>query len=279
MHVRPLAAALPVQRSKQLLKILGELEPCLIGIEASTVAFYWQRQFEKLGHTVKIITPQYVKLVEQRLRVFQIARVKPLGEPAVDLGEANASINREHIPTLEEDNARQGFVDHRAFVFLRSNLSAYLRDPITFLYLSGWRLGEVKALERRDVDLAGGVVHSRPEISKNKDGRLLPLSGELFEIMDRARAKRQPDCPFVFHRENGPVGDFRKAWSTPCKAAGLHPILVHYLRRTAVRNMVCAGIPDRQAHLTRAAEQLQAHLTVQSKLVKLSALASNRPGR
>lgn len=45
----------------QLLKVIGELEPCLIGIEASTGAFYWQRQFEKLGHSVKVIAPQYVK--------------------------------------------------------------------------------------------------------------------------------------------------------------------------------------------------------------------------
>jgi transposase len=37
---------------EQLLKIIGELAPCLIGIEASTRAFYWQRQFDKLGHTV-----------------------------------------------------------------------------------------------------------------------------------------------------------------------------------------------------------------------------------
>jgi transposase len=48
-------------RREQLLKVIGELEPCLIGIEASTGAFYWQRQFEKLGHEVKIMAPQYVK--------------------------------------------------------------------------------------------------------------------------------------------------------------------------------------------------------------------------
>jgi transposase len=48
-------------RREQLLRVIGELEPCLIGIEASTGAFYWQRQFEKLGHAVKIMAPQYVK--------------------------------------------------------------------------------------------------------------------------------------------------------------------------------------------------------------------------
>ncbi len=205
-------------------------------------------------------------------------RIKAYAADRQKAKAANASINRElaalkrmfslavedgrlshspYIPTLEEDNARQGFVDHGAFVSLRAHLAEYLRDPIGFLYFSGWRLGEMKALEWRDVDLAGRVVHLRPEISKNKDGRLLPLSGELLEIMDRAHAKRRPDCPFVFNRDGEAIGDFRKAWSTACKAAGLHTILVHDLRRTAVRNMVRAGIGDRVAmalsgHKTRS---------------------------
>ncbi len=161
-------------------------------------------------------------------------RIKAYAADRQKANAANASINRElaalkrmfslavedgrlshspYIPTLEEDNARQGFLDHGAFVSLRTNLAEYLRDPIAFLYLSGWRLGEMKALEWRDVDLVGKVVHLRPEISKNKDGRLLPLSGELFEIMDRAHARRRPDCPFVFHRDGESIGDFRKAWS------------------------------------------------------------------
>jgi integrase len=253
-----------------------------------------------------------VDITTDRIKAYAAGRQKAKA--------ANASINRElaalkrmfslavedgrlshspYIPTLEEDNARQGFVDHGAFVSLRTSLSEYLRDPITFLYLSGWRLGEMKALEWRDVDLAGKVVHLRPEISKNKDGRLLPLSGELLEIMDRAHAKRRPDCPFVFHREGGPIGDFRKAWSTACNAAGLRPVLVHDLRRTAVRNMVRAGIADRvamtlsghktrsifdrynivsEADLAAATERLQAHLRAQPGRPKISRIEDVQRG-
>ncbi len=48
-------------RRDQLLPELAKLPPCVIGIAACTWAFFWQRQFEKLGHTVRIIAPQYVK--------------------------------------------------------------------------------------------------------------------------------------------------------------------------------------------------------------------------
>lgn len=46
---------------KILLQTLVNIPACLIGIEACTGAFYWQREFKKLGHKVKIISPQYVK--------------------------------------------------------------------------------------------------------------------------------------------------------------------------------------------------------------------------
>jgi integrase len=46
---------------------------------------------------------------------------------------------------------------------LREALPAYLRDPISFLYFSGWRVSEMRQLEWRDVDLAGKVVRLRPE--------------------------------------------------------------------------------------------------------------------
>lgn len=55
----------------ELLQMVANIPTCLIGIEASTGAFYWQREFEKLGHNVKVISPQYVKpfVREQKMTV------------------------------------------------------------------------------------------------------------------------------------------------------------------------------------------------------------------
>jgi len=45
----------------QLVETVASLPPCLIGMEACGSAHHWGRAFEQLGHTVKLMSPQYVK--------------------------------------------------------------------------------------------------------------------------------------------------------------------------------------------------------------------------
>ncbi len=168
---------------------------------------------------------------------------------------------RPYVAMLEENNARSGFLSHAEFERIQDALPVELRDPVAFLYYSGWRVGEMRSLEWRDVDLAGSVVRLRPENSKSKKGRVLPLRGELKEIIERAAARRALSCLSVFHRKfrrnSKPIGSFSKSWATACEAAGLGAILVHDMRRTTVRNLVRAGVTDKIAmeitgHKTRS---------------------------
>jgi transposase len=45
----------------QLLGFMANLPPCLVGMEACGGSNYWAREFQKLGHTVRLMSPQFVK--------------------------------------------------------------------------------------------------------------------------------------------------------------------------------------------------------------------------
>lgn len=46
---------------KQLAEYIRGVPPCVIGMEACSSSHYWARVFSKMGHQVKLISPQYVK--------------------------------------------------------------------------------------------------------------------------------------------------------------------------------------------------------------------------
>ncbi len=71
---------------KRMLQTLANIPACLIGIEASTGAFYWQREFEKLGHKVKVISPQYVKPLCPRAKMMVMMHRPSQGSDATDNG-------------------------------------------------------------------------------------------------------------------------------------------------------------------------------------------------
>ena len=131
-----------------------------------------------------------------------------------------------------------------------------------FAYETGWRLREITGLQWRQVNLDEGWVRLDPGATKNKEGRLAYLSPSLLEVLKaQAEATRALErnkgviIPWVFHRNGKPIGSFYKTWRLACRMAGVPGRIFHDLRRTAVRNMVRAGI------LERVAMQISGHKT------------------
>lgn len=166
------------------------------------------------------------------------------------------------IPMLKENNTRKGFFEHPQFEAVRDRLPDYLKGYVTFAYKTGWRKEEISDLKWSQVDRENWIVYLNPGETKNEEARTVYLDEELkgiFQDQWEARKKAQLLIPYVFpNREGkGKITDIRKAWKHACKDAGIGKKLFHDFRRTAVRNMVRAGIPERVAmmvsgHKTRS---------------------------
>jgi integrase len=163
-----------------------------------------------------------------------------------------------YIPMLQERNVRKGFFEYEEFVALRAAIPREIRPVVTFAYYTGWRKEEVLALTWDRVDLQARTVRLDPGTTKNDEGRLIYLDGELFDTLMTVKHERDllyPHCAEVFHRIGKGIKDFRAAWDSACQAVGLERKLFHDFRRTAVRNMVRAGIPE------RVSQQISGHKT------------------
>jgi integrase len=190
---------------------------------------------------------------------------------------------RPHVPMLSEHNVRAGFFEREAFDSVWAHLPEAVRPVMTFAYITGWRIdSEILPLEWRQVDLDAGEVRLDPETTKNGRARVFPLTGDLRAVLEQQQAVRHAVlrtgqvCPWVFirlvriggrglsaqHRQRAalvvvpkPIKRFNKSWATACRAAGQPGKIPHDFRRTAIRNMVRRGVPE------RVAMQLTGHLT------------------
>ena len=48
-------------KRRYVLAFFQKLPSCLVGIEACASSHYWSRELQKLGHTVRLMPPAYVK--------------------------------------------------------------------------------------------------------------------------------------------------------------------------------------------------------------------------
>lgn len=203
-------------------------------------------------------------------------------------GAANGTINRElaalqraytlavqagllmpqtkpYIQKLKENNVRTGFFEPEQFTAIHRHLPAYVKPVAAVAYITGWRtLSELLPLEWRQVDFHGGTLRLDPGTTKNGDGRVFPMTRDLRAVLLEQKAKTEELqrelgilIPYVFHHHGKPFKVYRGAWKTACRKACLPGRIPHDFRRTAVRNLVRAGVRETVAmqmtgHKTRS---------------------------
>ena len=212
---------------------------------------------------------QYDRLIEISTQL-----IEKYQQDRLEQGMARATVNREiryllhgfrllfdagqisyvpRVKLLEGENVREGFLNRPEFNALCEHLNEDNRDIVRFLYLSAWRSSEAMTLTWDKVDLSDWVIRLSRKNDKTKRPRVLALVGELADIVNRCHAKRLTSCPYVFHRRGKPIKTIRRQWNTAAVAVGLghldeqqnySGITPHDLRRSAVRNMIKAGITE-----------------------------------
>ena len=237
-------------------------------IDSYLMAFFgnWKAQAVKTDAVRKYIAQRLGAGAANGTVNRELAALKRMYSLAV---KAEKLYRKPYIPMLEENNVRTGFFERAEFLAFRDAVPDYLKPVVTFAYYTGWRKKEILNLTWAQVDLAAPkkTVRLNPGTTKNRAGRLIVLNGELLETVQAQWEKRKvvtiPGqastllCPYVFHRHGKRIADYRKSWYSAREATGLATKTLHDFRRTAVRDMVRAGVPDKVAmsisgHKTRS---------------------------
>ncbi len=225
--------------------------------ELGVVAAKGRREGERIGDVSNAEINRELTILK---RIFNLAI------------QAGKLLHKPHIPMLRENNTRTGFFEPEQYASLLAHLPEALCPVITFAYITGWRIAsEVLSLEWRHVDFKSGEVRLDAGTTKNGEARVFPMTDDLRGLLHGLHAEHEQwkragqIVPWVFVRlvaderggEKRPrrIVAFNKAWRAATIAAGCPGRIPHDLRRTAVRNMVRRGVPE------RVAMQLTGHKT------------------
>jgi integrase len=162
------------------------------------------------------------------------------------------------FPHLKESAPRQGFVEDAQYRELVKHApELWLRSLLAVAYSFGFRKSELLTMRCNQVDIAAQTIRLWRGTTKSGEPRLVKMTGDVLVLLTACLLGKEPEH-YVFSRNGGtPILDFRGRWDVLCSAAGLDCLLFHDLRRSAVRNMVRAGVSETVAmrisgHRTRS---------------------------
>lgn len=154
------------------------------------------------------------------------------------------------FPHLEARNAREVFFERSEFERAVGHLRTPLQPPMWFSYYTGWRVhSEVLPLRWDEhIKWDSGTIVLPAVMTKGKRSRVFPFAPlpALADLLRTQRESTPPHVPWVFHRFGGKqIRNFWKAWRHAITTAKLGHKVPHDLRRTAARNLIRSGVPEK----------------------------------
>jgi transposase len=159
-----------------LMKLVAKLAPCIIAMEACSGSNYWSRKFIALGHTVKLISPQYVK-----------PYVKTNKNDAHDAEAICEAASRPHMRFVSPKNLEQQSIQsiHRIRERLISNRTALVNQIRGFLAEHG-------------IVVAKGITKIRKQLPQilEEENELTSIDRELiYDLYEELRtADKKIEC-------------------------------------------------------------------------------------
>lgn len=140
----------PEVRRAKLLELVASWPSCLIGMESCSGAHHWAREFEKLGHTVRLMAPKFVAPYRMAGK-----RGKNDANDAQAICEAVARPNMRFVPikSIEQQSqlfvhrARQGYIEERTALINRMRGLLSELGIVLPLKSAGMRSGVHQVLE------------------------------------------------------------------------------------------------------------------------------------
>jgi transposase len=154
-----------VSRAK-VLEFFAGLPRCLVGIEACPAAHHWARELQAIGHTVKLMPPNYVKAY--------LKRSKNDANDAAAICEAVTRPSMRFVPikTTEQQTVLMLHRTRQLLVRQRTMLSNALRGHLA-------ELGIVSAKGRN------GTAELLKIIADSEDSRVSPLVRGILDVLAR----------------------------------------------------------------------------------------------
>jgi integrase len=245
-------------RTKHLEKFFDDMRA--VGVTTNKIKKYINHRLEEGAANATI-----------KLELAALKRIFNLGAQ-----ETPPKVDRvPRIPDIEVQNVKEGYFEDNDYYAIVENLPDYMKGPVMFAYWTGWRDTQIRSLTWAMVNIDERLITAPGRITKNKKAHTIYMNDPLLEVIKDRRSKRNLGCPYVFHRDGRQIGDFRFVWNEACRKSGLGygyklnnkyaekwkhigtgPTF-HDFRRTAVRNLIRSGIPEKVAmkitgHKTRS---------------------------